>query len=200
MPWVDPHETDPEQWAGDAATDRSSASVYERALDTGRPFERTDKLVLQGSSVAEEFRTRGYERARIDYHLAVESDGRVKLLARGHLWGGDEPHQRFRAQYRREGEPTDTVPFDEYLTWTRYQYGTIDVEGGRLTFEAESDRQERMRRLDWADLYAPDRLRLAELELVRNPALARYVLRDRGDWRDVADALRYNPEAFAVRP
>jgi hypothetical protein len=200
MPWVDPHETDPEQWAGAEASERSCTPVYERALETGRPFERTDKLVLEGSSAVEEFRTRGYERVRVDYHLAVEAGGRVKLLSRGHLWGGDEPHQRFRAQYRREGEPTETVPFDEYLTWTRHQFGTIDIEDGRLAFDAESDRQERMRRLDWSELYAPDRLRLAELELIRNAALARYALRARGDWRAVEDALRYNPAAFAVRP
>lgn len=200
MPWVDPDETDPEQWAGDETEERSRTSVYERALKTPRPFEREDKLLLQGPSVAEEFRTRGYERARVDYHFAVESDGRIKLLARGYLWGSDERHQRFRAQYRREGEPTESVPFDEYLAWMRYQFGTIEIEDGRLSFEADGDRNERTRRLAWTELFAPDRLRLAELELVRNPALARYVLRDRGDWRDIEDALRYNPEAFGVGP
>jgi hypothetical protein len=200
MPWVDPHETDPERWAGDTGARQSCTSVYERALATESPFERTDKLVLRGPSVTEAFRTRGYDRVRVDYHLAVERDGRVKLLAHGHLWGGDEPHQRFRAQYRREGEPTETVPFDEYLTWMRYQFGTIEVEDGRLSFEAENGREERTRRLDWDDLFASDRLRLAELELVRNPALARYALREREQWRPVADALRYNPDAFAVEP
>ncbi|WP_335999660.1 hypothetical protein [Halorientalis halophila] len=201
MPWVDPHETDPETWGGSAAAaNRPCTPVYERALSTRPPFERTDKLVLHGPAVTEEFRTRGYESVRVDYHLAVEADGRVKLLARGHLWGGDEPHQRFRAQYRRESEPTDTVPFDEYLAWTRYQFGTIDVEDGTLSFEPEGDREEETRRLDWTDLYASARLRMAELELIRNPGLARYALRDLGEWRDVEDALRYNPDAFAVGP
>lgn len=201
MPWVDPTETDPATWGGsDAATAEPCTSVYERALSTPTPYERTDRLVLQGPSVTAEFRTREYDRVRVDYHLAVETSGRVKLLARGHLWGGGEPHQRFRAQYRRESEPTDTVPFDEYLAWTRFQFGTIHVDEGTLTFEPATEHEETMRRLDWTELYAPDRLRLAELELVRNPGLARYVLRDRDEWRAVEDALRYNPEAFAIGP
>jgi hypothetical protein len=49
-------------------------------------------------------------------------------------------------------------------------------------------------------MYSSDQLRLAEAELVRNPPLARHVLRERELYDDVRYALRYNPEAFDRGP
>lgn len=202
MPWIDPHESAAEQWAGaDSDVPGPKRSVYERAHETGVPFERDDDLRLSGSSVTEEFRTRDYTYAHVTYHLAVERDGRVKLLSKGHLWGNGEEHQRFRAQYRREGEPTDTDPFETYRVWMRYQFGTVSRDDdGTVDFQPTERVKEHSRELAWPEMYSSAQLRVAELELVRNPALARYVLRERGLWRDVQDAFRYNTQAFAVGP
>lgn len=200
MPYIDPSETDPSAWGGDEGDERPLRTVYERAHATPVPYERDDLLVRHGDALTEAFRTREYEHARVAYHLAVEADGRVKLLTKGHLWGGGERHQRFRAQYRRESEPSDTDPFTAYTAWIRFQFGTVGRSDGGLTFQPDADATEVSRTLDWDDLFRSDQLRLAELELVRNPPLARYVLRDRGRWDAVRDSLRYSPEAFVVGP
>lgn len=202
MPWIDPQQTAPDEWSGESAGQGDSVkSVYERAHETAVPFGRDEAVRLHGAAVTDEFRSREYTHAHVSYHLAVERDGRVKLMSNGHLWGGGEDHQRFRAQYRRDGEPTDTEPFEAYRVWRRYQYGTVGrAEGGGLTFEADSPVQEDTSELEWLELYSTAQLRIAELELVRNPPYARHLLVERGRWDSVRDAFTYNPYAFAVGP
>ncbi|WP_276271213.1 hypothetical protein [Haloarcula litorea] len=199
--WVDPDETDPEAWGGSAAVEGGGVrSVLERADATPLPYQYEVDLLHEGG-VAETFRSREYERARVIYNCGVDAERRVKLLTRGVLWGGEERHQRFKAQYRREPPPTETVPFGEYTVWTRFQYGTIEPNDDGATFVPdESDAGETMQDLDWADLYAPVQRRLAELELARNPAFARYRLEESGEWADVRAALAFDPTAFAVGP
>lgn len=51
----------------------------------------------------------------------------------------------------------------------------------------------------WPAVPGPIQLRLAELELVRNPPLARYVLRDLGLWEAVDGSFRWDPASFRPR-
>lgn len=203
MPWIDPHETDAAAWTGGSeGRERELRTVCERAIQTPVPYQRSYHVHLHGAAVSTEFNSRAYDNAHLECTIAVEDSTRVKLLTKGHLWGDGEEHQRFRAQYRREPDPTDTVPFGEYSTWVRYQFGTVSRgDDGAVHFEIDPrGTHEETRVLAWENLFEIDQLRLAEGELVRNPPFARYVLRERDDWDAVRDALRYDPDAFAVGP
>jgi len=200
-PWIDPDETDPETWTGESQTRDDVRTVYERAHATTLPYERRESLMLSGPDVADEFRTMAYDRVKLHYRVGVDSDGRIKLLSKGHLWGAEETHQRFRIQYRRPAEPTTVPPFEEYSAWVRYQTGTVHHEAGTMSFEPDpAQTEEQTRTLEWQEMYSTDQLRIAEAELVRNPPLARYALGQQGLWNDICDTLRYNPEAFDLAP
>lgn len=201
-PWIDPNETDPETWAGSSALPSEQRSVYERAHDTSRPYERTETLTLSGSDISEEFDTKSYDRAKLHYSIAVDAEGRVKILSKGHLWGNEETHQRFRVQYRRPPEPTDVPPFEEYSAWMRYRTGSVSRdEDGTIIFEPNpAETEEQTLSLAWSELYSTDQIRVAEAELVRNPALARYALETLDLWADVRDVFRYHPAAFDRSP
>lgn len=200
-PWIDPDETDPRTWTGESQTRDDIRTVYERAHATSLPYERRESLTLSGPDVADEFRTREYDKVKLRYNIGVDTQGRVKLLSKGHLWGTEETHQRFRIQYRRPAEPTTVPPFEEYSTWLRYRSGTVHREEGTISFEPDPEQtEEQTHTLGWKEMYSTDQLRIAEAELVRNPPLARYVLGQRGLWDDICDALRYNPAAFDRGP
>lgn len=200
-PWIDPDETDPEMWTGEQPDRSDHRSVYERAHETTLPYQRREGLTLSDPDVADEFWTAAYDSVKLHYNIGVDVEGRVKLLSKGHLWGAEESHRRFRIQYRRPAEPTTVPPFEEYSAWIRYQSGTVRREDGEITFEAApSETEEETHTFDWQEMYSADQLRLAEAELVRNPPLARYALRRQGLWADVRDALRYNPVAFDWEP
>lgn len=194
-PWIDPDETNRETWAG-TADDGSSPTVYERAHATSLPYERREDYTVSGPAVAAEFSSAAYDHAKLHYRIGVDTAGRVKLLSKGHLWGADETHKRFRIQYRRGAEPTTTPPFEEYSAWVRFQTGTVSRDDGLVFDPDPTQTQERTLTLAWPEMYSADQLRLAEAELVRNPPLARYALVTQGLWADVRDTLRYNPEAF----
>jgi hypothetical protein len=200
--WIDPTETDRETWAGPSARRPGVRSVYERAHETTLPYERRESLALAGPDVAEEFDTRAYDRVKLHYSVGVDVDGRVKLLSKGHLWGDEETHQRFRTQYRRPPEPTDIPPFEEYSVWMRFQRGTVHRDDdGTISFEPDpTETEEQTLTLAWPDLYSTDQMRIAEAELVRNPPLARYALDSLGLWDDVRDVFRYKPDAFDRGP
>jgi len=203
--WVDPEEADPTQWRGagphdDLRRGAETVSVLERARRTPLPYQY-ELDIHHADGVAEQFRSSEYEHARIVYNSGVDAKRRIKLLTRGVLWGGDETHQRFQAQYRRPPPPTETVPFGEYTVWTRYQYGTIERTDGGLTFTAsEANPDETLRELDWATLFDPVRERLAELELVRNPPFGKYRLEELDEWAAYRTRFQYDPGAFAVGP
>ena len=202
-PWIDPDETDPETWTGEPERRSEVRSVYERAHATSLPYERTENVNLAGDDVADEFRTMAYDRVKLHYNIGVDVEGRVKVLTKGHLWGDEETHQRFRIQYRRPAEPTTIRPFEEYSIWVRYQSGTVRREGEQetLTFEPDpTQTEEKTRTIEWPEMYSIDQLRIAEAELVRNPPLARYALRTLELWDDLCDTLRYNPDAFERSP
>lgn len=201
-PWIDPNETDPERWTGEPTSQSTQRSVYERAHGTPLPYERTETLALSGPDVADEFDTKAYDKVKLHYHIGVDVEGRVKLLSKGHLWGAEERHQRFRVQYRRPPEPTPAEPFEEYSAWMRYRQGTVDRDpDGSLSFDSNpAQTEEKTLSLAWPELYSTDQIRIAEAELVRNPPLARYALKTLDLWADVRDVLRYKPDAFARPP
>jgi hypothetical protein len=202
--WVDPDEADPAQWRGtgpheDLRRGAETVSVLERAGRSPLPYQH--EIDIHHTDVAEQFRSSEYEHARVVYNSGVDAERRIKLLTRGVLWGGDETHQRFQAQYRRPPPPTETVPFGEYTVWSRYQYGTIERTDDGLTFTANDEGpDESLQDLDWATLFDPVRERLAELELVRNPSFARYRLEELGEWEGYRTRFQYDPDAFAVGP
>jgi hypothetical protein len=136
-PWIDPNETDPERWTGEPAGQSSKRSVCERPHETPLPYERTEALALSGPDVADEFDTKDYDTVKLRYQIGVDVKGRVKLLSKGHLWGNEQTHQRFRVQYRRRSEPADVPPFEEYSVWMWYRKGTVDRDpDGSLSFHA----------------------------------------------------------------
>lgn len=200
-PWINPDESKREAWTGTTERATATRTVYERAHETATPYERREEVVVSGPDVAAEFRTARYDNAKLHYHIVVDGQCRVRLLTKGHLWGHEESHRRFRVQYRREAEPTEVPPFEEYSAWTRFQTGTVTREDGSLVFEPDPDAtEERTLTLSWPEMYSSDQLRVAEAELVRNPPLARYALVQQGLWDEVRDALRYNPGAFGKGP
>lgn len=77
---------------------------------------------------------------------------------------------RFKSLSSREAPPTETVPFETYERWLRFQHGTVtgfDDGDAYIHFEptdraAEDGRERR----EWTALRWAVRLRLAELELV----------------------------------
>jgi hypothetical protein len=203
--WFDARDKRPEAWTGEDPPDRLGdevRSVLERAHRATRPYEFERDRTYGPEFVEAEFDDRDFRHARVYFHGGVESNDRVKLLVKGHLWGEDEIHLRFRSQYRRESTPTETVPFDEYLVWSRFCRGTVRHDGdGNIDFEPEAEGvEEETEHRPWSELKSPVQLFLAELELVRNPPFARYVLRERDQWANVRDALRWNPDALGVAP
>ncbi|MFB6223374.1 MAG: hypothetical protein ABEH86_06845 [Haloarcula sp.] len=202
--WVDPDETDPEQWRGtqhgDLRRGSETVSVFKRAIQTPLPYQY-EVDIHHTDGVSDQFETHEYEHARVIYNSGVDTKRRLKLLARGVFWGGDETHQRFQAQYRRSPPPTDSVPFQEYTVWSRYRYGTIKRTDDGMTFHENGDGpEESLRTLDWDKLFNPVKERIAELELIRNPPFAKYRLEEIGEWEAYRTRFRYDTDVFATSP
>jgi hypothetical protein len=172
-PWIDPSETDRERWTSEPEPKPTQRSVYERAHGTSLPYERAESLTLSGPDVADEFDTKDYDKVKLRYNIGVDLKGRVKLLSKGHLWGTEEVHQRFRVQYRRPPEPTAVEPFEEYSAWMRYRQGTVDREpDGTLSFDSNPvQTEEKTVSLAWPDMYSTDQIRIAEAERSRTSPL-----------------------------
>jgi hypothetical protein len=202
--WVDPKETAVDAWGGVdeeemAAAPSPAESVIERAVSARRPIQYTDGAYLMPTSGGADGAERdGY--ARIQFNCAVDRAGAIRLTARGYRWGGTESDRRFKSLFTRAAEPTDTVPFDTYERWLRFQRGDVTgFEDGDeyITFEpADGAVEEGREQREWEHLRWAVRIRLAELELVRNAPFARYRLQERGEWDAVRGTLRWKPTAF----
>jgi hypothetical protein len=200
--WVDPKETAAGAW-GDAAADAPepsaspAAPVVERAHATRYPIQYADGAFLTPSTMPG-VESSGY--ARLQFNCAVDGAGTIKLTARGYRWGGDGPDVRFKSLLSREPEPTETLPIGTYERWHRSQDGIVSgFEAGDeyIDFEPEDGTTEEGReRREWGRLRWAVRLRLAELELIRNAAFARYRLRECDEWEAVRGTLRWKPTAF----
>lgn len=206
-PWNDPREYRQELWSGRTDPIRRGddiRDVLRRAIETGTPYRRRGETVHSGEGLADLFETRTYRHARIGYDATLGADGSVKVLLKGNLWGSEDRDQRFRIQHRREEGPTASIPFDEYDTWVRYQFGDVESDAsarnGWPRFQPTQRPIDEDRSLPWADLFPLDRRLLAEVELVRNPAFARYRLRELDDWEDVRDDLKWDLDAFSIGP
>ena len=202
--WVDPKETAAGAWGAtdedDAPATSPAVPVFERALSTRPPVQYADGAYLTPMTADPNERTDGDGYARIQFNCAVDRVGTIKLTARGYRWGGDEPDMRFKSLFSRAAEPTETVPFETYERWLRFQHGTVTgFEDGDayIDFEPTDGAVEDGReRRAWTALRWAVRLRLAELELVRNAPFARYRLRERDEWDAVCGTLRWKPTAF----
>ncbi|WP_390241489.1 hypothetical protein [Halobaculum halobium] len=179
-------------------------TVRQRAVSTAAPYRRRGRRSQSGESLASQFRSREYEHARTEYDATLAADGEIRLLVKGHLWGRDERDQRYRVQHRRPPDPTDSVPFDEYETWARFQFGRVEdrtaADDDALVFRPATPPTDETRTLQWGDLFPLHRRLLAELELVRNPAFAEYRLRETDEWQEIRDDLKWDLDAFARGP
>lgn len=203
--WVDPEEADPSQWRRTGPHDElrrgtETISVVERASRTSLPYQYEIEI-HHTDNVADQFQSSEYEHARITYNSSIDTEGRIKLLTRGVLWGGGERHQRFQVQYRRPPPPTEMVPFGTYTAWSRYRYGSIEKTDDGVTFTAaDEEAGESLRDLDWETMFDPVQERIAELELVRNPSFAKYRLKEVDEWETYRTRFQYDPDVFAMGP
>jgi len=196
-----------ESWAGSSEPERRGdevRSVAERAVATAPPYRRRGTEWSSGARLAEQFRSHAYRHASIEYDATLLPDGAVKVLVKGVLWGSDDRDQRYRVQHRRESEPTATVPFDEYETWARYQYGSVSDDAapgdGLPSFAPETEPSDDAVTLPWSELFPLHRRLIVELELARNPAFAEYRLRELGEWADARNDLKWDCDAFTKGP
>ena len=202
MVWIDAHDADPAAWGGrqKPPPPEPIPPTMERAHDASPRLSYQDAVSLGPEELADEFPDAGYRHAYFQFGLDLRFDSSIRLLSRGYVWDGDAPDQRFRVLYRRPASPTRTVPCDKYAVWTRYQYGRVtDVRRYDITFTGRKDPEDEKRLVAWSALQEPIRIRLAELELARNPAFTRYRLEELDAWEDIDTAIRWRPHAFDER-
>ncbi|MFB6100996.1 MAG: hypothetical protein ABEJ73_00335 [Haloplanus sp.] len=206
--WIDPKETAEHSWGGNATGESTAADaptpvkpVMERALATHQPVQYGDGAFVTPAQTRDEDGVTADGYARIQFNCAATRPGTIKLTARGYRWGGDEEDMRFKSLFSRESDPTPTVPVGTYERWLRRQHGDVrGYEEGNEYIDfrpTAGSTAERRDRREWESLWRSVRLRLAELELVRNAPFARYVLQERGQWDTIRGILRWKPTAFA---
>jgi len=202
--WVDPKETAAGAWGGvdddsTAPAPSPTVPVMERAVAARPPIQYTDGAYLAPAAEGADGTDRD-SYARVQFNCAVNRAGTIKLTGRGYRWGGEESAVRFKSLFTREADPTETVPFDTYERWLRLQRGEVTgFEDGDeyIHFEpTEGAIEEGRKQRAWAELRWAVRLRLAELELVRNAPFARYRLQERDEWETIRGTLRWKPTAF----
>jgi len=203
--WVDPKETAAGAWSEAAEGPERPAvppatPVVERAHATRYPVQYTDGAFLTPATAPTADGPEASEYARIQFNCAVDGAGTIKLTARGYRWGGEDADVRFKSLFSRAPMPTETQPIETYERWRRAQRGTVSgFEAGDeyIDFVPEDGTTEESReRREWDQLRWAVQLRLAELELVRNTAFARYRLRERDEWDAVRGTVRWKPTAF----
>ncbi|MFB6196561.1 MAG: hypothetical protein ABEI80_10350 [Haloplanus sp.] len=202
--WVDPKETSGDRWGVLSDERRASGAptpatpAIDRAVAATPPIQYADGAFVTPTVDEHPAVADGY--ARVEFNCAVTRPGRLKLVIRGYHWDGDGAGRRFKSLLSREAPPTDTLPFDTYDRWLRDQRGeVVGYEEGDeyIDFRPDGDStKERRDQRDWETLWRSVRLRLVELELVRNAPFARYLLRERGRWDEFRGVLRWKPTAF----
>jgi hypothetical protein len=202
--WVDPSESREETWnAGRApAIPDEVRPTVERAHEVTLPFQYRDPRSHQGTLDGVEVAGVEYTSGNYVVNAGVTADRELKLHLRGLLWrrGEYDEARRFKLQIRREPPVTDTVPFGEYAVWQRYQLGSVAVETvSGPSFTPGNDPETRRDTAAFDDLLEPVKRRIAELELVRNPAFAKYRLEERDDWPAYGSVFRWQAGAFGQR-
>ncbi|SEW30528.1 hypothetical protein [Halobacterium jilantaiense] len=202
--WIDPHDSrsswgrDPEE----SLPDRIQPTV-ERAHEVSLPFQYREQRSFDGTLSDVEVEGVEYTSGEYVVNAGVTGDRTLKLHVRGLLWRADDPGQarRFKLQLVRDGPPTETVPYGEYKIWQRYQFGhvTVDPIDGP-SFEPNDDSKRTDRTVSpFGGLQKPLRLHISELELVRNPAFAKYRLTERDEWEEYGAVFRWRADAFESR-
>ncbi|WP_135852215.1 hypothetical protein [Halorussus salinus] len=205
--WIDPKEGAATVWGGRKSSSekpKPMAGTVARATATTLPFQYSETARYRGTLPDTELDGVRYTSAQVTINGVVQSDRRIKLLARGYLWAADDgasDGRRFKFQLRRPGPPTETTPFGSYVAWHRYQLGTVEpTESDEVAFEPTPDTTRTGRgNASFEEVPRPLRQHVAELELVRNPPFAEYVLRERGLWDDYGAVFRWIPRAFDQR-
>ncbi|WP_135827875.1 hypothetical protein [Halorussus halobius] len=203
--WVDPKESASKNWAGEAdePDEPSMRSVRDRAFHTSLPFQYDTVVSFSGTLTGHDVNGTTYRWGKFRLNGGVTRSKALKFSADGYLWrgpGAPADGLRFKAQVTRESPPTDTEPFGEYEIWLRFQSGRVVTTDGRPTFEPDgtsltTDRTTR----SFDALPETTRVRVAELELVRNQPLATYALGVREEWGEYARHFRFMPQAFGGR-
>ncbi|ELZ29882.1 hypothetical protein C474_12636 [Halogeometricum pallidum JCM 14848] len=202
--WLDPR--DDAAWGGVAdepARPDPVAPTLERAHAVTLPYRFSETRTYYETLADLEIDGRAYTSAEVTVVGGVTRDRTLKLHVRGYLWqeAGPAPNAyRFQSQVTREASPTETVPFDTYHTWHRSQRGTVTHDGVVADFVPDegTEATERDHRA-FGDLFEPLRMALAELELVRNPQFASYVLRETDRWEAYGAVFRWHANAFSRR-
>lgn len=202
--WIDPHESR-SGWGRDRedSVPERIRSTVERAHEASVPFQYREHRSFDGTLADVVIDGVEYTSAEYVVNGGVADDRTLKLHVRGLLWraAGSEPGRRFKLQLVREAPPTETVPYEEYDVWQRFQFGRVtvdDVEGPSFDPEADSSRTERSV-VAFDDLLEPVKLHVSELELVRSPSFARYRLREREEWEAYGAVFRWKADAFEPR-
>jgi hypothetical protein len=203
-PWIGPNETrsvwdkEPEQ----ELPGRIRPTV-ERAHEVSVPFQYREQRSFDGTLADVEVDGVEYTSGEYVVDAGVTHERLLKLHVRGVLWkaGDSGSGRRFKLQIIREKPPTDTVPYDKYAVWQRYQFGdvTVDpVEGPQFDPDAEPTQTERTT-TTFDALQKPVRLHISELELVRNPEFAEYRLAENDQWEEYGAVFRWRADAFQHR-
>ena len=206
--WVDPKESATEDWAGragdsDGDDSPSVRSVRDRAFHTSLPFQYDTVVSFRGTLTGHDVQGTTYRWGKLRLNGGVTRSKALKFSADGYLWrssGVPVEGLRFKAQVTRESPPTDTEPFGEYEVWLRSQTGRVVTTDGRPTFEADDTSLTTNRTTESFDaLPETTKIRIAELELVRNQPLATYALGVREEWGEYATHFQFMPSAFSER-
>jgi len=203
--WIDPHDSKAEAWGGrrDVSVPETVEPTEERAHRVELPFQYREHRTYEGTLDGVVLGGVTYPSGNFVVNGGVSADRTLKLHVRGLLWQADsaEDARRFKRQLVRDPPVTDTVPFGEYESWERFQLGTVDVdEVSGPTFDADLDTSETRRGpVPFEELLEPLKRRVAALELVRNPAFARYRLEERDEWAAYGAVFRWKKNAFQER-
>ncbi|ADQ68229.1 hypothetical protein C499_15055 [Halogeometricum borinquense DSM 11551] len=205
--WLNPRDGDADAWAGQGDEPSRPPRIpptLERAHEVSAPYQFSEARTYYGTLTGVEFDGDEYPSTEVKVVGGVTRGRTLKLHVRGFLWRpnyDDGPNAyRFKSQVVREQPPTETIPFDTYQFWQRTQRGTVTNDGVIVEFEPEEGTEQTVRTDQGFDeLFEPLRIHIAELELVRNPQLASYVLRETDRWDAYGDVFRWRPSAFNRR-
>ncbi|MFC3476879.1 hypothetical protein [Halobacterium litoreum] len=203
--WIDPHDSKAEAWGGnrDVSMPEAIESTEERAHRVELPFQYREHRSYERTLDGVEIGGVTYPSGNFVVNGGIAADRTLKLHARGLLWQRDsgENARRFKMQLVRDPPVTDSVPFGDYRSWERFQLGEVNVDDvtGPSFDPDPSTNETRRDSTPFGDLLEPLKRRVAELELVRNPAFAKYRLEERDEWETYGAVFRWQANAFQQR-
>lgn len=204
--WLNPRDSGAAAWGAaeeDPVRPPRIAPTLERAHAASVPYRFSETRTYYGTLADLEIDGETYSSAEVTVVGGVTRTRALKLHVRGYLWratGGASNAYRFQSQVVRERPPTDSVPFGAYEMWHRNQRGTVDDDEVVVEFDPDEGTESTERREQaFEDLFEPLRIHVAELELVRNPQFAAYVLERTDRWEEYGAVFRWHADAFRRR-